>query len=73
LNELGFILNAISEREKLRVLCEGVINIVGMKSLVNKPNLVEEFKAAEIYIDVCIKNFNSASVKDFAKINSLAY
>jgi hypothetical protein len=38
LNELGFILNAISEREKLRVLCEGVINIVGMKSLVNKQN-----------------------------------
>jgi hypothetical protein len=34
LNELEFILNAISEREKLRVLCEGVINLVGMKTSV---------------------------------------
>ena len=34
-------------------------------------DMTEEQKTAELYIDVCIENFNSASVKDFTKIHKI--
>lgn len=41
---------------------ERIVNIFNL-------NITEEFKTAQMYIDVCIENFNSASVKEFTKIH----